>query len=105
VEPIGYAVLFDVAQDAGSGTIAYWIAPPAQGEGYMTEAATLLLEYAFGQRRLNRIEARALADNEASRGLLRGLGFVEEGVEREAKFVAGEHRDEVRYAVLSGEWR
>lgn len=104
VEPIGYAVLFDVDLDAGCGTIAYWITPPAQGEGYMTEAARLLLEYAFGQRRLNRIEARTLADNEASQGLLRTLGFVEEGVEREAKFVAGEHRDVVRYAMLSEEW-
>lgn len=104
VEAVGYAVLFDVDQDAGSATIAYWITPPAQGEGYMTEAASLLLDYAFGHRRLNRVVARALEDNDASQGLLRSLGFVDEGLEREAKFVAGEYRDVRRFSMLAEEW-
>ena len=105
VEPIGFCALFHVDESAGSADIVYWITPPAQGQGYMTEAASLLLDYAFGQRRLHRIVARALESNRASRGLLEKLGFTLEGTERAAKFVEGEYRDVVRYSMLATEWQ
>jgi RimJ/RimL family protein N-acetyltransferase len=105
VEPIGFCSLFHVDEAAGSADIAYWITPPAQGNGYMTEAAPLVLDYAFGQRRLHRVEARALERNRASQGLLEKLGFTREGTERAAKFVEGEHRDVIRYGMLATEWR
>ncbi|WP_435348081.1 GNAT family N-acetyltransferase [Haloarchaeobius sp. HRN-SO-5] len=105
VEPVGFVMLFHVDQRAGSGEVAYWLAPPAHGEGYSTEAVSLALDYAFGTRRLHRIKARALESNVASRGLLESLGFREEGVERDAKFVRGEHVDVHWYGLLDDEWR
>ena len=105
IEPVGFCSLFDVDEAAGSAVIAYWITPPAQNQGYMTEAAGLLLDYAFGHRRLHRVVARALEDNQASQTLLETLGFTSEGTEREAKFVEGEYRDVVRYSLLASEWR
>lgn len=104
VEPIGYATLFHVNQGAGNGEIAYWLTPPAQGNGYMSEAAALLLDHAFTERRLHRVSARALESNDASRGLLESLGFLEEGLERDAKYVQGEYEDVYRYSLLAGEW-
>lgn len=104
VEPIGFASLFHVEERAGNGEIAYWLTPPAQGNGYMSEAASLLLEYAFGTRRLHRVTARALVTNDASRGLLESLGFTREGTTREAKYVRGEYVDVDRYGLLAEEW-
>ncbi|MDZ7849969.1 MAG: GNAT family protein [Halodesulfurarchaeum sp.] len=105
VEPVGFCALFHVDESAGSADIVYWITPPAQGQGYMTEATSMLLDYAFGQRRLHRVVARALESNRASQGLLEKLGFTLEGTERAAKFVEGEYRDVVRYSMLAPEWR
>ncbi|MEF8771630.1 GNAT family N-acetyltransferase [Halodesulfurarchaeum sp.] len=105
VEPIGFLTLFHVDEAAGSANIAYWITPSAQQQGYMSEAAPLLLDYAFGQRRLHRVVARALENNTASQQLLESLGFTREGTERDAKFVEGDHRDVARYSLLAPEWR
>jgi RimJ/RimL family protein N-acetyltransferase len=105
VEPIGFLTLFHVDEAAGSADIAYWITPPAQQQGYMSEAAPLLLDYAFGQRRLHRVVARALECNHASQQLLESLGFTREGIERDAKFVEGEHQHVGRYSLLASEWR
>jgi RimJ/RimL family protein N-acetyltransferase len=104
VEPVGLVMLFHVDQRAGNGEVAYWLTPPAHGEGYATEAVSLALDYAFGARRLHRIKARALESNAASRGLLESLGFEEEGAERDAKFVHGEHVDVHWYGLLADEW-
>ncbi|MFB6086365.1 MAG: GNAT family N-acetyltransferase [Halodesulfurarchaeum sp.] len=105
IEPVGFISLFDIDEAAGSGVIAYWITPPAQKQGYMTEATSLLLDYAFGQRRLHRVVARALEDNRGSRALLEALGFTREGIERDAKYVRVEYRDVVRFSMLAPEWR
>lgn len=104
VEPIGLLLFFHVNERAGNGEIAYWLSPAVHGEGYSTEALPPVLDYAFGTRRLHRVEARALHTNEASRGLLESLGFREEGVARDAKFVRGEHVDVHRFALLEDEW-
>ena len=104
VEPIGFVSLFHVDERAGEAEVAYWLTPPAQENGFATEAVTLLLDYAFETRRLHRVKARALVTNDASRNLLASLGFSEEGTSRDAKFVDGEYVDVDRFAILEGEW-
>jgi RimJ/RimL family protein N-acetyltransferase len=51
----------------------------AQGQGCGCETASLLVEYAFGERDLRKLEANARADGEPSRAVLEGLGSREEG--------------------------
>ncbi|WP_435359858.1 GNAT family N-acetyltransferase [Haloarchaeobius sp. DFWS5] len=104
VEPVGVVFCWPRDDTAGEVEIAYWITPAAQGEGLMTEAVSLALDYAFGQRRIHRVRARTLVSNDGSRAVLGKLGFTEEGVMREAKFVDGEHVDVVLHSVLSHEW-
>jgi len=88
----------------GSAEIGLFLAPEHWGEGYGTEAARLLTTYAFSERRLHRMVARAVAENAASRRIWEKLGFREEGYFREAAFHGGEYRDVVYYAVLDEEW-
>lgn len=104
VEPIGFASLCNVDKRAGSAEMAYYLTPPAQGNGYMEEALTLLLDHAFAGRRLHRVAARVIERNEASRSLLSNLGFEAEGREREGEYVRGEYEDVLRYSLLEGEW-
>ena len=104
-EPVGSVVLFEEDERAGTATIAYWVLPEHQGEGYCTEATGLLCEYAFAERRLNKLRADVLATNDGSRRVLEKLGFVEEGLLREEKYVYGEYVDVHRYGLLADDWR
>lgn len=103
-ERVGYVMLFRLDDAAGHAEVAYWIAPDAQGEGYGTEAAALVLDYAFGTRRLHRVRARVLAHNTVSREVLEKLGFTEEGVQRDEKYVDGEYVDTHFFGMLEDEW-
>jgi len=104
-EPVGSVVLFDEDETAGTATVAYWVVPEHQGNGYCTEAAALLCEHAFGERRLNKLRADVLATNDGSRHVLEQLGFVEEGLLREEKYVYGEYVDVHRFGLLADDWR
>jgi RimJ/RimL family protein N-acetyltransferase len=54
----------------------YWAIDPAQQrQGYATEAARALIEYAFGHFRLARIVATTEFNNERSMGVMRKLGM------------------------------
>jgi RimJ/RimL family protein N-acetyltransferase len=54
----------------------YWaVAPAHQRRGYATEAARALVDYGFGQLRLNRIVATTRYENVASIGVMRRLGM------------------------------
>ena len=101
-EPIGEANLFRVEQDHAE--LAYWLVPKAHGEGYATEAASLLVEYAFETRGLHRVWGKVVGFNDASMAVLDRLGFAEEGRLREHEFLDGEYRDVVFYGLLRAEW-
>jgi ribosomal-protein-alanine N-acetyltransferase len=53
----------------------YALAPAARGQGYATEAARALIDYAFHALRVRRVIATTLDDNEASRAVMRRLGM------------------------------
>ena len=79
---------------------------PALGvrQGYMREALSALLDHAFGELDLNRIEADTDPRNERSTRLLERLGFVKEGLFRERCIVDGEVSDAAMYGLLRREW-
>jgi [ribosomal protein S5]-alanine N-acetyltransferase len=85
---------------AQMANVGYWIGPDYARRGYMREALEALVEYAFRQLDLSRIEAACLPENVASRGLLERAGFREEGVAHAYLQIAGRWRDHVLYARL-----
>ena len=60
----------------GMVEIAYGIAPAYHGQGYATEAATALLDYAFGSGRVRLARAHTLPDANASTHVLKKCGFA-----------------------------
>lgn len=104
-ELVGAAILPDVDESHGVADLSYWILPEHQGEGYARDAVDLLLDYAFDELRLNRVQADCYATNDASKGLLESLEFTEEGRFRQAAFLDGQYVDVLRYGLLAAEWR
>jgi len=87
-----------------SGDLMYWIAPEHRRQGYVTGAAELFLDYAFGECAFHKVTAHTLVTNEGSIGALESLGFEREGSFRDEQFVDGECVDAYRYGLLADEW-
>ncbi len=85
---------------AQTATLGYWIGEAYARQGYMTEALGLMLQFAFRELGLHRVEAACLPSNEASQRLLRRVGFREEGLARAYLRIAGEWRDHLLFARL-----
>lgn len=97
---VGTCGLFRWNRRWRSCTVGYELAQEAWGKGLMTEALGAALAWGFEGMELNRVEAQVHPHNGSSLKLLARLGFVEEGILRQAGFWDGEHRDLVQLSLL-----
>ncbi|MEO1475732.1 MAG: GNAT family protein [Pseudomonadota bacterium] len=88
---------------ANSAMLGYWLGSDFTGQGYMTEAVNLVVDWAFRSLGLSRIEAGTLPENTKSQKVLERCLFQREGVAREYLEIAGQRRDHVLYARLAGD--
>jgi len=88
----------------GRGEMGYWIGRPYWGQGLVTEAVGGLLQFAFGQLGLNRVQASHLPRNPASGRVMQKAGMQREGLRRESYLKNGRFEDVVEYAVLRRDW-
>lgn len=84
--------------------LGYWIDQDHQKHGYMTEAGRLLIQYAFTELKLHRLNAGCLPENIRSRAMLSRLGFKEEGFAARYIQIDGLWRDHVLYGLPIEEW-
>ncbi|HWJ43457.1 MAG TPA: GNAT family protein [Solirubrobacterales bacterium] len=85
-------------------SIGYWLAEGARGRGLMTGAVRAILDHAFYELQLHRIEIHCAPGNRPSRAIPERLGFREEAHLRETELVGGRYLDSVVYGMLVGEW-
>jgi ribosomal-protein-alanine N-acetyltransferase len=84
-----------------SAYLGYYAFAPHQNKGLMAEGLRLAIAYAFHRLRLHRLEANIQPGNQASRRLVRQLGFRREGYSPRYLKVAGRWRDHERWALLA----
>lgn len=66
-------------QKAGALEIGYQVFPPFRGQGYATEAAVALMEWAAVEHDIRRFIASVSPTNEPSLAIVKKLGFVQTG--------------------------
>ena len=86
-----------------SGILGYSIDKDEQGKGYMKEAVNLVVNYAFEDLDLHRVEASALVDNEPSKHVLIGCGFTELGINKKYLYINGGWKDHITYYRVRGD--
>ncbi len=101
---LGSCGLFKWNRNWRSCALGYELARAAWGQGLMQEALGTTLQWGFENMALNRIDAQVHPDNTASIKCLQALGFVREGVLRQAGFWLGEYRDLVQFSLLRHEY-
>ena len=87
-----------------STCIGYWLAEEEQGKGIMTKSCRSLVDYAFDELRLNRVEIRCAVENMKSRAIPERLGLRSEGTLREAEWLYDHFVDHVVYGMLARDW-
>jgi len=75
------------------------------GRGLMATGVRAVIDMAFGELGLNRLEANIQPDNHRSIQLMRQLGFELEGFSRRYLWVDGAWRDHERWALLAEDWK
>ena len=85
--------------------IGYWLIKSAEGKGIITRSCEALIDYGFEKLGLQRIAIKAAVENERSQAIPRKLGFVREGLLRQAELVNDQFLDLVLYSILRDEWK
>jgi ribosomal-protein-alanine N-acetyltransferase len=104
-QPRGVIGLRHLDRDTRTAEVGTWVRRQDWGKGVNLEAKALLLDFAFGNLTLHRIEARIAADNKRSRRAFERLGAKHEGTLREAFYKDGGFRDQALYAILATDWQ
>ncbi|MEU4729400.1 GNAT family protein [Streptomyces sp. NPDC023588] len=98
-------VLFPVFNAAtGNCEIGCWLEPAAAGRGLVTKACRVLIDYAFGERGMHRVEWHAASANKKSLAVAERLGMTREGVLRQNHLHRGVRQDTEVWSILAPEW-
>jgi ribosomal-protein-serine acetyltransferase len=84
--------------------IGYWLDAAHQGNGFVTRACRALIDYAFDELELNRIEIHCAVGNSKSRAVPERLGFSQEGLVRHAEWLYDRFVDHAIYGILASDW-
>jgi RimJ/RimL family protein N-acetyltransferase len=104
-QPIGTTGLFDLDHVNGSAGFGIVIGEKRLwGRGYGTDAVNALVDFGFGELRLERIWLEVYEFNERGRRSYEKSGFILEGTERNAMFHRGRHINVQLMSLLHREW-
>jgi [ribosomal protein S5]-alanine N-acetyltransferase len=102
---VGYVNISNIVRGAfQSGYLGYAAFAAHAGRGLMTQGLRAVLKVAFSELGLHRVEANIQPANRPSIGLVRGLGFAQEGFSPRYLIVDGDWRDHERWALRAETW-
>jgi ribosomal-protein-serine acetyltransferase len=81
-------------------SLGYWLAASHQGKGIMTASCRVLINHAFRDLDLHRVEIRCATENRRSRAIPERLGFAFEGVARQSEWLYDHFVDLAIYGLL-----
>lgn len=85
--------------------IGYWLSENFQKKGIITQTVKSLIEFAFNEMQMNRIQIRCATGNLPSKKIPEKLGFKHEGVERAGELLSsGEFADLDVYSLLKEDY-
>lgn len=101
---VGGTLYPTVNMRTGIAEIGVFLAAPARGRGIVTEAVRSMVEHAFDDLGMRRVEWRCSPANLPSRAIPQKLGFTLEGTLRQVFQVRETYLDLEVWSVLREEW-
>lgn len=102
---IGEVDLHHIDWRNSSAELGYSISKRFQGQGLAARSVMFLTGYAFERLELNRLQIRCAVDNSRSVQLAENMGFLKEGILKEAEFLNGRFLDHYVFRLLASEWK
>jgi len=87
-----------------NGEIAYWVGEKYWGNGYATEAAIGILQFAFIEKNYHKVFARYFDSNLASGKVIEKIGMKKEGILKEHVKKENKYLDLIYYGILKNEF-
>ena len=85
--------------------IGFWLGKSFQGRGIMTRTCSALIDLAFNELSLNRVEISCALENRRCRLVAERLGFGQEGISRQREWLYDHFVDIVSYGMLVSDWK
>lgn len=105
-EMVGGISIIRMEPKSKKAEFGYWLGKKHRKKGYMAESVKLLLEFAFGKLKLNRVKICCSTKNRASRKVIEKAGAKFEGIEREGIISGlGKKHDTRVYSILKSEFK
>ncbi len=101
---VGYAGLVGILWNQGTAWLELAIAPAEQGKGEGQDALGAVLDFAFGELNLRRVQLTVFGYNARAIALYEKVGFQREGSFREFLLRDGRAHDMLLYGMLRREW-
>jgi RimJ/RimL family protein N-acetyltransferase len=101
---VGRVTLFDIDPVTGSAALGIAVGPADWGRGYGTDAVNAIVDFGFGELRLERIWLGTASDNVRARRAYARAGFIVEARQRRAYVDRGSFVDEILMSILRAEW-
>ena len=98
---IGLVTLADINYINRSATLHLMVGAKSQNKGAGTFAVRSIINHAFDNYGLHRIELEVLSDNERAKHVYEKCGFKQEGIRREAVYKKGKYVDMLIYALIN----
>lgn len=103
-ELVGSISFNTIRNDVKSVEIGYWIASKYQGKGIVSRSVSALIEMAFQQLAMEKVQISAAENNSASRAVCERLGLHLEGIISNAENLNGRIVDHAIYAMHKETW-
>lgn len=102
--PIGLAQIWSYVEERKSWEIGFCILPEHSGHGYGSEAARLLLQFAFQQLKAHKVVGMCNSQNSRSAALMEHIGMTREAVFKEELFWQEKWTDQYFFSILDREF-
>lgn len=103
-EPIGRVVLWKIDDSINEWEIGWDVHPRYWGNGYAPEAAMAVLEFAFNDLRVHRIQALCNDQNISSEKVMIKIGMKKEGTLRGVRLLNNNWYGSHIYSILESEF-
>jgi [ribosomal protein S5]-alanine N-acetyltransferase len=103
-ECVGICSLEKVDNVHKNAELGYWLGKAFWNKGIMSKVAHAVVNFAFQNLKLHRLSVVHFKDNIPSQKIIKKLGFMYEGKERESIYRFGKWHDDYWYGLLRKEW-
>lgn len=86
-----------------NGELGYWIGEEYWGNGFATEAAIAVIEFAFSEKHYHKVYARYFASNPGSGRVMEKCGMEKEGLLLQHIYKENKFEDLIYYGIVNTE--